>query len=158
MQTLLANLSRCHFTGPQVLNKDLASLDGTFDKIVLDAPCSSMGVISRHPEIKWHRSPHQIVQLASDQAKLLEQAVTKLSSQGELIYIVCTTEPEETTEQIQQFLFLHPEFQIVDTRQRLPSHYQAYFTEQHEMLILPGNQDSLDGFYAVVLKRFLQSP
>jgi 16S rRNA (cytosine967-C5)-methyltransferase len=124
-----------------------------FDKIIIDAPCSSTGVIRRHPEIKWLRTYSEIEQSAQKQKELLNQLVKNLAPEGEIIYIVCSIELEETTEQIDNFLKQNPEFEKVPLMDRLHDYYKKYVTCNHELVILPGNQDEIDGFFAAVLKK-----
>ena len=69
-----------------------------FDRILIDAPCSGLGVIRRRPETLWRRSPDDIAQLAGLQRQILEEAIRWLRPGGVLVYAVCTTTPEETTE------------------------------------------------------------
>lgn len=124
-----------------------------FHHIVLDAPCSAMGVISRHPEIKWHRVPQDIKNAAAEQKRLLEALAPRVLPGGELIYMVCSFEPEETTEQIEQFLQHHSEYVRVDLNGRIHDYYRKYLTTTGDLLILSGNPDQIDGFYACVLRK-----
>ena len=85
-----------------------------FDKILLDAPCSGLGVLSKKPEIRWKREPEDIYQLAELQKKLLANAVNYLKPGGVIVYSTCTTEQEENMDIINNFLEKHPEFKIDD--------------------------------------------
>lgn len=67
-----------------------------FDTILVDAPCSSLGIIAKHPEIKWRRQESDIRQFAAIQLSLLESAFDLLPQGGRIIYSVCSFEPEET--------------------------------------------------------------
>ncbi len=68
-----------------------------FDRILLDAPCSGLGVIRRRPETLWRRTPEDIEVLAAMQTAMLAEALRWLAPGGQLIYSVCTISPEETT-------------------------------------------------------------
>lgn len=68
---------------------------GTFDRILVDAPCTGLGTLQRHPEIKWRVKEADIAQLAGLQFRLLEKAASLLKPGGQLIYSVCSTEEEE---------------------------------------------------------------
>lgn len=125
----------------------------TFDHIILDAPCSSLGVISRHPEIKWLRSPQDITQCANEQRELLKTLGKRLRPGGELVYMVCSFELEETTKQIEHFMRENSEFEKVDLRGRIHDYYRKYLVDDNELLIFSGNQDRIDGFFACVLRR-----
>lgn len=67
-----------------------------FDRILLDAPCSGLGVVRRNPDIKWRRTPKDIHRLASIQRQMLENLASHLSPEGILLYSVCTHTEEET--------------------------------------------------------------
>ena len=118
-----------------------------FDRILLDAPCSSTGVIRRHPDIKLLRQEEDIYRLAATQAQLLEALWDVLVPGGRLVYATCSIFPAENQDQIKQFLNQHSdasEVPITATwgRNMLPGRQ-----------ILPG-VDTMDGFYyAVVQKR-----
>ena len=123
------------------------------DRILLDAPCSGFGVLRRHPEGKWQKRPDLIVAMAKEQRRLIEHAVTLLKPGGELIYSVCTFEPEETLDHLN---WIKEKFgdrlELVSPVQRLPDYYKRYVTRENVMLIYAGNQDEIDGFGAFILK------
>lgn len=73
-----------------------------FDSILLDAPCSSLGVIQKHPEIKWRRREGDIAMFAGYQVRMIRALWENLRPGGGLIYSVCSFEPEETTEVIER--------------------------------------------------------
>ncbi len=75
-----------------------------FDRILLDAPCSSTGVIRRHPDIKWLRKRSDIAALATTQSQLLRQVYTLLKPGGVLLYATCSVLPQENERVISAFL------------------------------------------------------
>lgn len=152
---LRENLGRIGISPAELLQGDvLAAASGrTFATVLLDAPCSAMGVVRRHPEIKWHRAPQDIEHCAAEQRRLLDGLAGAVRAGGELIYIVCSVENEETSQQIGDFLARHSEFELSSLEQRVHEYYRKYVIREKELLILPGNADDLDGFYAVVLRR-----
>jgi len=83
-----------------------------FSGIVLDAPCSGLGVLRRHPEGKWSKTLDDIHSLAELQKTLLKQVSKHLRVGGILIYAVCTLTKEETTSQIESFLQEQPNFKL----------------------------------------------
>lgn len=87
----------------------------TFDKILLDAPCSATGVIRRHPDIKWLRRDSDIAELARLQAEILEAIWPYLKPQGVLVYATCSILPDENSQQILSFLALHTDARLVET-------------------------------------------
>ena len=122
----------------------LDQLEGSFERILVDAPCSGTGVIRHHPDIKWLRRAKDIPALAAVQAQILDAAYDKLTPGGLLVYTTCSILPEENLEQIAAFLQRHPEAQL----KAFTLGGQEYQTLQR----LPG-QDRGDGFfYARVVK------
>ncbi|MDO8885382.1 16S rRNA (cytosine(967)-C(5))-methyltransferase RsmB [Candidatus Oleimmundimicrobium sp.] len=90
------------------------------DKILLDAPCSGLGVLARRPDARWRKNSQQIRELAILQQKLLESAARFLKCGGRLVYSVCTISNEETLDIITNFLDTHSEFELEDINDRLP--------------------------------------
>lgn len=78
--------------------------------ILLDAPCSGLGVLARRPDIKWKRTQENCVQLVALQRDLLEAAAKALPSNGHIVYVTCTLNSQENEQQIKGFLTSHPEF------------------------------------------------
>jgi 16S rRNA (cytosine967-C5)-methyltransferase len=81
-----------------------------YDRILLDAPCSGLGTLRRHPEGKWRRRPAELPALAALQARLLDSLASRVRPGGVLVYSVCTFTIEEGPMQIDRFLKAHPEF------------------------------------------------
>ena len=84
------------------------------DKVLIDAPCSGLGVLSKKPDIKWKREPEDIRKLVLIQRDILDNAAKLVKPGGALVYSTCTIEPEENEEQVTSFLKWHPEFRIDD--------------------------------------------
>ena len=91
-----------------------------FDRILLDAPCSGLGVIRRNPDAKWSRTPDDIQHCARRQKQLLFHLAPWLKPGGVLVYAVCSTEPEETHDIIHLFLSECPQFVIDDRPSDFP--------------------------------------
>lgn len=72
-----------------------ASMPGTWPAVLVDAPCSALGLVRRHPEIRWRRSEADIAIAAARQAKILSNAAACVAPGGALVYAVCSPEPEE---------------------------------------------------------------
>lgn len=108
---------------------------GTFDRILLDVPCSNMGVIARRPESVYRLTPESIKELSELQYKLLESAATRLAVGGIIVYATCSPDPIETTQVVNRFVKEHPEF------------------ARRGDAVLPGNLDArFDGFFAQALE------
>ena len=82
------------------------------DRVLLDAPCSGLGVLMKKPDIKWKREQTDLVKLARKQTELLENAARLVKPDGVLVYSTCTTEPEENETPVREFLSRHPEFAL----------------------------------------------
>lgn len=149
------NFNRVGLNGIKILHGDVIECvkGQKFDKILLDAPCSALGVVRRHPEIKWQRTPKDIEVCAKNQSHLLNGLASCVNDEGELLYIVCSFEPEETYLQIEEFLEAHPDFKIQKIEDRVHDFYRKYVTKRQELVIYGGNPDDLDGFYAILLKK-----
>ena len=112
---------------------------GVADKVLVDAPCSGFGVIQKKPDIKWQRELSDIKNLAKTQLELLETASKLVRNGGVIVYSTCTIEPEENIEVVKSFLDKHPEFEIEDARNYLPSEvvtnggYMETFPHKHDM-------------------------
>jgi 16S rRNA (cytosine967-C5)-methyltransferase len=92
--------------------------DDAFDAALVDAPCSGLGTLARHPEIKWRLEEPELGRLSALQTQLIQNAATTLKPGGILTYSVCSTEPEEGEDVISRFRSMHSEFRDV-TRERL---------------------------------------
>lgn len=128
--------------------------EASFDRILIDAPCSGMGVIRRKPDIKWGKSPDDIGRLAVVQTEILETLAPLLKPGGKLVYSTCTIDREENEEIIASFLRHHPQFFPDQTlANRLPEVFQPSMNpEDGQMQILP-HYFGTDGFYIAVLRK-----
>jgi 16S rRNA (cytosine967-C5)-methyltransferase len=115
--------------------------------VLLDAPCSGVGVIGRHPEARWRKSPEDGVRLAGVQAELLRAAADRTLPGARLAYSVCSVDPREGNDVVEAFLHDRPEF----ARAPLPERY-APFARNGDVFVAPGI-DGRDGFYVAVLAR-----
>ena len=134
-ETIDLAASNAHISERSDLKHQSEATSCLFDRILLDVPCSNMGVIARRPESVYRMTPEAINEIAELQFQILENASTALAPDGRLVYATCSPDPAETTRVIARFLKAHPEFEKVDAP------------------ILPGLKDSrLDGFFAQALK------
>ena len=92
----------------------------TFDRILVDAPCSNTGVMRRRVDLRWLIQPTEIERLRATQLILLKQAGTVLKPGGVIVYSTCSLEPEENSEVIKEFLASNPNFKLETERQLLP--------------------------------------
>lgn len=114
----------------------------SFDRILLDAPCSGTGVIRRHPDIKWLRRERDIPVLAAQQLSLLQALWPTLAVGGKLLYATCSSLPAENAEVIQAFLAATPSARLTT----LPGQ-----TDQGIGRIIRPGEAQMDGFYYALL-------
>jgi 16S rRNA (cytosine967-C5)-methyltransferase len=128
-------------------------LAGTFDAVLVDAPCSGLGTLRRHPELRWRRRPDDIPRLALLQRELLASAARCVRPGGVLVYAVCTLTREENALVLEHFLAQHPGFRIeAATVAGVPA---PLVTPAGTLRTLP-HRHELDGFFAARLR--LDSP
>ena len=94
----------------------------SFDRILVDAPCSGTGTLRRNPEIRWRLTPDDIPSLAGAQKQFLENAAGVLKPDGRLVYSTCSVELEENEQVVEHFLSTHPHFTIRRTLRTWPHH------------------------------------
>jgi 16S rRNA (cytosine967-C5)-methyltransferase len=123
------------------------------DKVLVDVPCSGLGVIAKKPDAKWLRELDDIARLSVIQSKILEHASQLVKPGGALVYSTCTIEPEENFDLIKEFLSRHPEFEIDPAQAYVKAELVAtngtVETFQHE--------HGMDGSFCVRLKRIKET-
>ena len=107
----------------------------SFDRILVDAPCSGTGTLRRNPEIRWRLANEDIANFASDQEQFLRNAAIVLKPGGCLVYSTCSVEREENEEVIDNFISAHPNFTLEKTIRTWP------------------HGEGSDGFFMAVLER-----
>jgi 16S rRNA (cytosine967-C5)-methyltransferase len=143
------------------LDKTVTIVEGTIDSllpgmkeiyagVLIDVPCSGLGVIRRHPDIRWNRNPGDLLRYQERQSALLETAAELVAPAGTLVYATCSTEPEENEAVVTKFLENHPRFSLSDCRETLPESGASLVDSMGFFRTLPGGND-LDGFFAARL-------
>lgn len=142
----------CIKTVPLDTARPLNSIkDARFQRILLDAPCSGLGVIRRNPEGKWWKTAADVAELVRGQKTILENLSGNLKRGGILLYATCSTTREENEAVIDDFLSRHADFVLEDLRVLFPA-YGELFTEQGCFRGWPHRQ-GMDGFFAARLKK-----
>ena len=126
---------------------------GSFDLVLCDAPCSGLGTLRRHPEVKLRRTPEDVDRLAALQSRLLEALHGLVKPGGLFVFALCTFTPEECDETLAKFRAAHPEFvpEPPPPGWALPA-AQALLRPDGALLALP-NRSGTDGFFAMRLRR-----
>ena len=150
LRRVALNAERLGLTSIQRLGADATDLAnlrpqwlGSFDRILLDAPCSGLGTLNRHADARWRMQSETIETLVALQRQLLEGLLPLLAPGGRLVYSTCTVHPRENSELISALLAHHP-------RVRLRQEQQWWPAQQDD------GSGSGDGFFAAVLE--LQAP
>ena len=100
-----------------ILNEEYVN---SFDRVLLDAPCSGLGDLRHKPEIRFHLKPENIDELVSLQSKLLDVNASYVKENGILLYSTCTLNKKENEKQISRFLEKHTEFELIEEKTLLP--------------------------------------
>ena len=119
------------------------------DQVLLDAPCSGLGVLSKRADLRWKRKLEDINAVAGLQSELIDAAASLVKPNGFLVYSTCTIEPEENELQVKKFLMRNSEFELVDASDFVPSEvvnkkgFLSTFPPKHKM----------DGVFGARLRR-----
>jgi 16S rRNA (cytosine967-C5)-methyltransferase len=125
-------------------------LRDSFDRVLLDAPCSGLGTLRRNPEIRWRLSPKDFRETMEVQKRLLRSAAAAIRPGGRLVYSVCTISPEENELVVGDLLKSRPDFApVLPPADNLPP---GSIDERGFLHTFP-HRHGLDGFFAAVLTR-----
>ena len=124
----------------------------SFDRILLDAPCSGLGVLRRNPDTKWDASKKNLKRFGDIQLKLLESLASLLKIPGCLVYAVCSVEPEENEAVIKKFLKQNPGYALDQNPGKLPQSFYTRIKNRPFITTYPHFKD-MDGFFMTRLKR-----
>ena len=154
---LMENAQRLGVTCIEPVEMDVLELvpsgnEFSFDRILLDAPCSGLGVIRRNPDIKWKVKPKDFRRLHLVQKKMLERLAPLLKPGGVLLYATCTVSEEENQETVQGFLAVHSNYQPESARPYLPPESAVLVNRNGAVQSWP-HRHGVDGFFAARLRR-----
>ncbi|NLK73510.1 MAG: 16S rRNA (cytosine(967)-C(5))-methyltransferase RsmB [Clostridiales bacterium] len=121
-----------------------AELEGKADKVLVDAPCSGLGVIRRKPEIKYNRHREELEQFSALQCQILDNASTYLKKGGTLVYSTCTISSYENEQVVRRFLDKHTDFKLVKPEH---SDFNKINLQNDPMIQLFPNIHDTDGFF-----------
>jgi len=146
----------------QVIQADALNLpvEGKFDRVLADVPCSGTGTLARNPEIKWKLKPSDLVDLHARQVAILRAALRQLSPGGRAVYSTCSLEREENEAVVEEVLRDAPEYRLRNSREELEQLRQSgeLLWKDIDSLVngkylrtIPGVHPC-DGFFAAVLE------
>lgn len=125
--------------------------DRTFDRVLLDAPCTGLGIIRRKPDIKWARETKDLESITALQKQLIQTVSKTVKPGGVLVYSTCTILPEENENQVNAFLEQNMDFEADDIAPFIPPDLAVH--AKGCMLQLYPNRDGIDGFFIARIKR-----
>ncbi len=138
------NCNRLGATSVTVREEDAGEVDGQFDRVLLDPPCSDLGTLQARPDVRWKKDEGTVAQLAAEQARLLDAAADRVRPGGILVYSTCTISPDENERQIASFTERRGDFRVDD----LPDPFGRYAhpTADKVAQVLP-HRHGTDGFF-----------
>jgi len=163
LKAMRAQFQRIKLTGVQLVELNAEQplpFRETFDRILIDAPCSGTGTLARHPEIRWRLGPEQLAAFHQLQVRLLGNATASLKPGGQMVYSTCSMEPEENEEVVAEVLSKEPAIRRLGARaaaERLGPHLrdvsrtEGLFRGDGYLRTSPEEQHT-DGFFAATLE------
>lgn len=131
-----------------LIEKPIPEHLGLFDRILLDAPCSGLGVVRRNPDTKWATSKKDLSRFKARQISLLDNLAHRVKQNGRIVYAVCSTEPEENEAVVERFLQTNSCFTI-DKTPIVPAERAAALINPEGWFRSFPHQHDMDGFFAV---------
>jgi 16S rRNA (cytosine967-C5)-methyltransferase len=156
VQRIGENTVRLELTCIRAARADVADrladpLSEPYDRILIDAPCSGLGTLRSHPEIKWQRTATDIERLSALQRKILRRVASYLKPGGILVYSTCTLAKDENENVIEDFLEQHDEFALEEAAGYLPTEARSLVRGSYFMA-LP-HRHNTDGFFAARMRK-----
>lgn len=132
-------------------DQKLKRLNGKFDRVLVDAPCSGLGTLRRNPDLKWRQTEQDVQELNAKQTSILARAAKLTKAGGRLIYATCSLLRDENEAIAEAFLSAHPEFKLIPANEILAQ--QNIGLDTGEYLKLLPHLHGTDGFFAAVFER-----
>ena len=147
------NLDRLGLTNVELETMDATKLNSKYvcfaNKILIDVPCSGLGIIRKKPEIKWNKTRQELKDLVPIQRDIMENAWEYLRPDGTMVYATCTLNKEENEENVEWFLSKHKDAKI--EKIYLGKNNNFIYNDNGTLTILPN--DSMDGFFMAKIKK-----
>lgn len=129
----------------------LKRLNGKFDRVLVDAPCSGLGTLRRNPDLKWRQTEQDVQELNTKQTSILVRAAKLTKTGGRLIYATCSLLKDENEAVAEAFLQAHPDFKLIPANEILAQQNIALDTGEY-LKLLP-HLHGTDGFFAAVFEK-----
>lgn len=155
MARVTENLERCKLTADTQV-ADAFDVQGTWDAVLLDAPCSATGTIRRHPDLPYAKDGSEFAGLIEQQGRMIDHALNLLTPGGRLVFCTCSLLPDEGEVQIEEALARHPGLQVDRTALERPGIAPEWVTEEGGLRLRPDfwpEMGGMDGFYMAVLTK-----
>jgi 16S rRNA (cytosine967-C5)-methyltransferase len=137
----------------------LADLAGRADLVLIDAPCTGIGVWRRNPDAKWRVRPGALEQRVKEQSALLDRAAPLVKPGGRIAYVTCSLLAEENGDQVRTFVGRHPDFAVLEARDVVAALGERAFMFANaalltaEGVLMTPRRTETDGFFAAVVQR-----
>jgi len=133
--------------------QELPALGVTYDRIIIDAPCTGLGALRRRPEARWRRTPQDLKELVHIQKELLASGIKLLKAGGVLAYVTCSPHLLETKAQIIEVLHRNPDLKLLNISEFLPSGVPTRVVTEQGALQLWTDTDDADSMFMALLTR-----
>ena len=151
---ITAQVKRLGLENVRPMTRDAAvirpDLEGTMDAVLLDAPCSGLGVMADKPDVKYRVTLESVSEIVATQRRLLDAVCGYVKPGGVLVYSTCSVLKEENVRQAEDFLARHPEFELVKLPEAIPAEFRQH--EDVGLQLLP-SRDGVEGFYICKMRR-----
>ncbi len=134
----------------------LKRLNGKFDRVLVDAPCSGLGTLRRNPDLKWRQKPQDVLELSVKQTNILARAAKLVKTGGRLVYATCSLLQDENEVIADAFLKVNPDFVLVPAGSILQQ--QQINLDTGVYLKLLPHLHQTDGFFAAVFEKTVAKP
>jgi 16S rRNA (cytosine967-C5)-methyltransferase len=150
LQKLADSAVRCHAENIKIRRADATDLQlDKADGVLLDAPCTGTGVLSKRADLRWRRTPEDLKNCTDLQERLLNSAAKMVKKGGRLVYSTCSLEEEENMQQVQKFLGTHINFELESLEEDLP---EEVLTEDGKAYQTYPHKHGCDGHFGVRMK------
>jgi 16S rRNA (cytosine967-C5)-methyltransferase len=140
----------------ELIVADVRHITGSYDAILLDAPCSATGTIRRHPELPHAKDGSEFADLIDLQAQFIDHAWGLLKPGGRMVFCTCSLLPDEGEVQVDEALLRHPDMTVDPAALEIPGVDPAWRTVEGGLRLRPDywpDKGGMDGFYIACLRK-----